>query len=142
MKKEEDKDLEAILPEVTKTMKSVLNGEDFNTYEKTITNVTKKAITALESIIDDETLKLDPEQMVRSVQVLTKAKIDIIEAKRKLLETCVKGEVMIKALEQPKDKNESSVLLDYLEKNKLDTEIDKTGTTPSSIFESIAEKQE
>ena len=79
--------------------------------------------------------------MVAAVKTLTKAKTDIIESKRKLFDTCIKGEVMIKALEQkPKDDKTPSALLDYLQRNNLDTSLDKTGTAPTSIFESIAEE--
>ena len=134
-------ELQSILPDVH-TMLHALENKDFNDYESKLTKVTEKAIGTLESLIDDQTLRLDPEQTVRSVQVLTKAKTDIIEAKRRLIDTCIKGEVMIKALEQPKGGNESSVLLEYLEKNNLNTDLDKKGTSPSSIFESIAKQQE
>ena len=133
-------ELQSILPDVRSMMHSLDNGE-FSNYEKKLTQATDKAIAALEDIIDDGTLKLDPEQTVRAVQVLTKSKVDIIEARRKLLDTCIKGEVLIKSLDLDKDKGKDkipSALLDYLERNGLNSDLDNTGTTPSSsIFEDI-----
>lgn len=129
-----------MMPDVRNMMKALDSGE-FSEYEKKLCNATNKAIDALEEIIDDNTLKLDPEQTVRAVQVLTKSRIDLLDARRKLAETCIKGEVLIKSLEQPKDQS-SSVLLEYLQKNGLDENLDRTGTSPSSIFQSIAENEE
>ena len=133
-------DLQSMMPDVRNMMKALDSGE-FSEYEKKLYNATNKAIDALEEIIDDNTLKLDPEQTVRAVQVLTKSRIDLLDARRKLAETCIKGEVLIKSLEQPKDQS-SSVLLEYLQKNGLDENLDRTGTSPSSIFQSIAENEE
>lgn len=135
-------ELQSILPDLHNMMKAIDNGE-FSNYEKKLGQATDKAIEALEEIIDDGTLKLDPEQTVRAVQVLTKSKVDIIEAKRKLVDTCIKGEVLIKSLDQPKDTKTPSVLLDYLEKNGLDKKLDSTGTAPvaNSIFQDIANEQ-
>ena len=133
-------ELQSMMPDVRNMMKALDSGE-FSEYEKKLCNATNKAIDALEEIIDDNTLKLDPEQTVRAVQVLTKSRIDLLDARRKLAETCIKGEVLIKSLEQPKDQS-SSVLLEYLQKNGLDENLDRTGTSPSSIFQSIAENEE
>ena len=134
-------ELQSILPDLHNMMKALDNG-DFSNYEKKLSQATDKAIEALEDIIDDGTLKLDPEQTVRAVQVLTKSKVDIIEAKRKLVDTCIKGEVLIKSLDQEKGKEGKtpSVLLDYLERNGLDKKLDSTGTAPTtnSIFQDIA----
>ena len=138
-----NKELSTILPDVKKVLDD-LNNNDFKNYEDKLSHATDKAIQVLENIIDDGTLGLDPEQTVKAVQVMTKAKVDILESKRRLIETCVKGEVMIKALNQPKEnKNESSVLLEYLQKNNLNPALDETGTSPksSSIFEAIAQNQ-
>lgn len=141
----DNKELESILPSVH-TMLGALNNKDFNDYEKTLDDATKKSIGELKRIIDDGTLALDPEQLVSAVKVLTNAKKDILESKRKLYDTCIRGEVMIKALEQNDNKGkgkDSSVLLDYLEKNNLNTNLDKIGTAPStSIFETIANDEE
>jgi hypothetical protein len=118
-----------------------MESKEFTDYESKLDDATTNAINALNGIITDGTLAMDPEQMVAAVKVLTKAKTDIIESKRKLLDTCIRGEVMIKALEQDKnkDKDNNSVLLEYLQKNNLNTDADKTGTNPTtSIFESIA----
>jgi len=137
-------ELQSILPDLHNMMKAIDNGE-FSNYEKKLGQATDKAIEALEEIIDDGTLKLDPEQTVRAVQVLTKSKVDIIEAKRKLVDTCIKGEVLIKSLDQEKGKDNKtpSALLDYLEKNGLNKNLDNTGTTPTatSIFQAIADEQ-
>ena len=128
-------ELESMLPDVRGMMKALDNGK-FSDYEDRLTKAADKAISALESIMDDGTLTLDPEQTVRAVQVLTKAKMDILDARRKLMDTCIKGEVLIKSLEQPKDTN-SSVLLDYLQKNGLNEGVDSSGTSPSSVFQSM-----
>lgn len=134
-------ELESILPDVKGILTKLMDSKEFSDYENKLDNATTNAINALNGIITDGTLAMDPEQMVAAVKVLTKAKTDIIESKRRLLDTCIRGEVMIKALEQPKDnKGANSVLLEYLEKNNMNTEIDKTGTNPvKSVFESIAE---
>lgn len=133
-------ELESMLPDIHNVLHKMMSSKDFTDYEDKLDKATSKAITALEGIIDDGSLALDPEQMVAAVKTLTKAKTDIIESKRRLFDTCIKGEVMIKALEKPKDDKTPSALLDYLQKNNLDTSLDKTGTTPTSIFESIADE--
>lgn len=138
-----NKELESMLPDV-RTMLHALDDKNFTDYEKKLEEATGKAIDALSGIIEDGTLALDPEQLVAAVKVLTNAKKDIIESRRKLMETCVRGEVMIRALEQQPDKGKdnSSVLLEYLERAGLNTAIDKTGTNPgtkASIFESISQ---
>ncbi len=136
----DNKELESILPSVH-TMLDALNDQDFKDYESKLGKATGKAINALEEIIDNQTLAMDPEQLVRAVQVLTKAKSDILESKRRLYDTCIKGEVMIKALEQDKnkDKKESSVLLEYLEKSGLKNQIE-TSNNSASVFEDIAKE--
>jgi len=141
-----NKELESVLPDVRNILHKMMDSGNFSDYENTLDDVTNKAIGELKRIIEDQSLALDPEQMVAAVKVLTKAKIDIIESKRKLLDTCIKGEVMIKALEQPKDnKNENSALFEYLERAGLNPTVDKTGTNPgttASIFESIQNNEE
>lgn len=136
----DNKELESILPSVH-TMLDALNDQDFKDYESKLGKATGKAINALEEIIDNQTLAMDPEQLVRAVQVLTKAKSDILESKRRLYDTCIKGEVMIKALEQDKnkDKKESSVLLEYLEKSGLKNQIESSNNS-ASVFENIAKE--
>lgn len=136
----DNKELESILPSVH-TMLNALNDQDFKDYESKLGKATGKAINALEEIIDNQTLAMDPEQLVRAVQVLTKAKSDILESKRRLYDTCIKGEVMIKALEQDKskDKKESSVLLEYLEKSGLKNQIESSNGS-ASVFENIAKE--
>ena len=136
----DNKELESILPSVH-TMLDALNDQDFKDYESKLGKATGKAINALEEIIDNQTLAMDPEQLVRAVQVLTKAKSDILESKRRLYDTCIKGEVMIKALEQDKnkDKKESSVLLNYLNKAGLNNQTEASNAT-SSVFEDIAKE--
>ena len=136
----DNKELESILPSVH-TMLDALNDQDFKDYESKLGKATGKAINALEDIIDNQTLAMDPEQLVRAVQVLTKAKSDILESKRRLYDTCIKGEVMIKALEQDKnkDKKDSSVLLEYLEKSGLKNQIESSNNS-ASVFENIAKE--
>ena len=134
-------ELKDVLPVVSNILKDVINSKEIHTYEDNLNDATEKAIGALKDIIEDGTLKLDPEQLVNAVKTLTKAKTDMIESKRKLIDTYMRGEVMIKALEQDKNgkgNNANSVLLEYLEKNGLNKDIDKTGTNASaSVFESI-----
>ena len=136
----DNKELESILPSVH-TMLDALNDQDFKDYESKLGKATGKAINALEEIIDNQTLAMDPEQLVRAVQVLTKAKSDVLESKRRLYDTCIKGEVMIKALEQDKnkDKKDSSVLLEYLEKSGLKNQIESSNSS-ASVFENIAKE--
>lgn len=136
----DNKELESILPSVH-TMLDTLNDQDFKDYESKLGKATGKAIKALEEIIDNQTLAMDPEQLVAAVKVLTKAKSDILESKRRLYDTCIRGEVMIKALEQNDNKGkgkDSSALLEYLEKNNLNTKLNEKGTAPTSVFETIA----
>ena len=124
-------DLRAKLPDFKKELE-LFASESFTEYEEKLNKVTAKAMNALETIIDDGTLALDPEQLVNSVKVLTKAKTDIYEVRRKLFETVVKGEVMMKALEpaEKKDKG-SSVLEDYFKKTAIDVK------ASSSVFAQI-----
>ena len=120
----------------------LVNGKNLvKDYESKLGKATGKAINALEEIIDNQTLAMDPEQLVRAVQVLTKAKSDVLESKRRLYDTCIKGEVMIKALEQDKnkDKKDSSVLLEYLEKSGLKNQIESSNSS-ASVFENIAKE--
>lgn len=131
-----NKDLEEALPELRSLARSLNDGE-YADYEKRLSKATKKAMDALEAIIDDGTLQMDPEQTVKAVEVLTKSKMALVEAKRKLMETCVKGEVMLKALNDGKDKDDGqSALLEYLKKSGLDASLDSTGG--QSAFERIA----
>lgn len=136
----DNKELESILPSVH-TMLDALNDQDFKDYELKLGKATGKAINALEEIIDNQTLAMDPEQLVNAVKVLTKAKSDILESKRRLYDTCIKGEVMIKALEQDKtkDKKESDVLLEYLKKSGINNQIDGPNNS-ASVFEDIAKE--
>jgi hypothetical protein len=136
--------LSEILP-MLREQYDFINSTSVKEYEDKLSKVTNGVLNALEGIIEDGSLALDPEQLVRAVQVLTKSKADITESKRKLIETLLRGEVMIKALEQPKDngKGADSVLLEYLKNNNLNTDIDKTGTNPAtSIFETINQTNE
>ncbi len=109
--------LSEVLPNVREQF-AALTSTSFIDYEEKLGKATAKAIDALQSIIDDGTLQMDPEQMVAAVKTLTKAKTDIVDSKRKLLETLVKGEVMMKALEPPKESGNSSVLEDYLARQR------------------------
>ena len=113
----DNQELSKILPNIRKEFE-VLSSTSFVEYESRIEKVTNKAVDSLEEIIDDKTLALDPEQLVKAVEVLTKAKIGMFDAKRKLLETLLKGEIMIKALDTPKDVGNSSVLEEYIAKQK------------------------
>ena len=139
--------MESILPSLKKLAESIDSG-NVSQYEKDIEETAQKAIDMLSEMIDEEIFKMDPEQAVVAVKVLTKARIDVFESRRKLAETIIKGEAMMKALElQEKEKNGkgNSALLDYLEKNGLNTSLDNNGTAPgssASIFETIAGNEE
>ena len=139
--------MESILPSLKKLAESIDSG-NVSQYEKDIEETAQKAIDMLSEMIDEEIFKMDPEQAVAAVKVLTKARIDVFESRRKLAETIIKGEAMMKALElQEKEKNGkgNSALLDYLEKNGLNTSLDNNGTAPgssASIFETIAGNEE
>ena len=139
--------MESILPSLKKLAESIDSG-NVSQYEKDIEETAQKAVDMLSEMIDEEIFKMDPEQAVAAVKVLTKARIDVFESRRKLVETIIKGEAMMKALElQEKEKNGkgNSALLDYLEKNGLNTSLDNNGTAPgssASIFETIAGNEE
>ena len=113
----DNEELSKIIPTIKKEF-DVLSSMSFQEYEDRIENVTNDALNSLQQVIVDGTLEQDPEQLVRAVEVLTKAKTNLFDAKRKLLETLIKGEVMIKALEPPKSANNSSVLEDYMARQK------------------------
>lgn len=112
---ENDK-LKSILPDIRKEF-DILQSNSFVEYEDKLTKATGKAIDALQSIISDGTLAMDPEQLVRAVDVLAKAKTGIVDSKRRLLETLIKGEVMMKALEPPKQSG-GNVLDEYIARQK------------------------
>lgn len=131
--KENNETLRNILPDIKKEF-DILSSTSFQEYEDKLGKATSKAVDALQDIIDDGTLALDPEQLVRAVDTLTKAKVNIVDSKRKLLETLIKGEVMMKALDPPKKETEtSSVLDDYLKRQQ---NIEMTSNV-NSIFADI-----
>lgn len=125
------KTMEKMLPEFKKEL-DYLNSDSFRDYEKKLSDVTTSALDSLDEIIKDDTLKMDPEQLVNAVRVMTTARKDIMESKRRLLETVIKGEVMMRAVDTDKDRNNNgeSLLLDYMKKN-----IENNST--SSIFQQI-----
>lgn len=130
------KTMEKMLPEFKKEL-DYLNSDSFRDYEKKLSDVTTSALDSLDDIIKDETLKMDPEQLVNAVRVMTTARKDIMESKRRLLETVIKGEVMMRAVDTDKDKdknNNGSLLLDYMKKN-----IENKAN--SSIFQQIEENE-
>ena len=105
-------------------------------YEEKLSKVTGESLSELERIISDGTLALDPEQLVNAVKVLTAAKKDITESKRKLLETLLRGEIMMKAIDAPKnqkDEGKTNALIDYMKRQNLD----KPQATSTSIFEQV-----
>ena len=132
--KEDNQQLAKLLPEIRKGF-DILSSTSFQAFEDSLDKVTNKAIGNLESIIDDGSLALDPEQLVRAVDTLTRAKIGIADSRRKMLETLIKGEVMMKALEPPKDdKNKNSVLDEYFSKQQKKV---STVAGVNSVFEDI-----
>ena len=130
----ENENLSKILPNIQKEF-DILSSKSFEDYEEKLRKATTKAILALQGIIDDGSLALDPEQLVQAVKTLTKANVDIVDSKRRLMDTLIKGEVMLKALEPPKDVGNSSVLTEYLERQKKL----QIGANANSIFNEISE---
>ena len=127
------REMSSRLPDFKKEL-DALNSDSFQEYEKKLNDATNNAIDALNDIIDDGTLKMDPEQLVKAVETLTKARKDISEQKRKLIETIIRGEVMMKALEPKKDAG-TSLLEDYLKKEAVD------GTAKEcSIFQQVSKE--
>ena len=128
----DNNELAAILPDLRKEL-NVFNSAHFKNYEELLTKATAKSISELERIIDDGSLALDPEQLVGAVKVLTRAQMDVMDSKRKLFETVVKGEVMMKAIEPPKKDENTSALADYIKAMNLPPDaIQKTAQ--NSIF--------
>lgn len=127
--------LSEILP-MLREQYDFINSKSVKDYEDKLTEVTNKALASLEGIIDDGSLALDPEQLVAAVKVLTKSKADITESKRRLIETLLRGEVMIKALEPKKNDNgdKNDALLEYLHRQGIDK---KTNSNSASIFQDI-----
>ncbi|MBR6401834.1 MAG: hypothetical protein IKS48_00455 [Eubacterium sp.] len=127
--------LSEILP-MLREQYDFINSKSVKDYEDKLTKVTNKALASLEGIIDDGSLALDPEQLVAAVKVLTKSKADITESKRRLIETLLRGEVMIKALEPKKNDNgdKNDALLEYLHRQGID---EKTNSNSASIFQDI-----
>ena len=114
-----------------------INSKSVKDYEDKLAKTTDKALDELYRILDDGSLALDPEQLVAAVKTLSKAKSDVNESKRKLIETLLRGEVMIKALEPKKGKSEdNSALLEYLEKQGV---ADKVINGTTSIFQQVNE---
>lgn len=127
--------MERMLPEFKKEL-DYLNSESFTKYEEKLSKVTVSALDALNEIIEDDTLKMDPEQLVSAVRVMTTARKDILESKRRLLETVIRGEVMLKAVEpKGKEGGGDSLLLDYMKKNI-------ENNSKSSIFQQIEQDEE
>lgn len=125
--------LSEILP-MLREQYDFINSTSVKEYEDKLSKVTNKALSSLENAIDDGTLALDPEQLVAAVKVLTKSKADITESKRRLIETLLRGEVMIKALEPKKSDNTNNVLAEYLEKQGISENVNGGNT---SIFQQV-----
>lgn len=125
--------LSEILP-MLREQYDFINSTSVREYEDKLSKVTNKALSSLENAIDDGSLALDPEQLVAAVKVLTKSKADITESKRRLIETLLRGEVMIKALEPKKNDNSNNVLADYLERQGIPESVSKGNT---SIFQQV-----
>jgi len=125
--------LSEILP-MLREQYDFINSTSVKEYEDKLSKVTNKALSSLENAIDDGTLALDPEQLVAAVKVLTKSKADITESKRRLIETLLRGEVMIKALEPKKNDNTNNVLAEYLERQGISENVNSGNT---SIFQQV-----
>lgn len=127
--------LKDMLPDLAKQLQ-IISDDDNRAFETKLQKAANKAIAELERIIDDESLALDPEQLVKATQVLTKGLIDIRDSRRRLIETIVKCQVMVKAIEPPKGGNtDTNLLQDYLKANAL-TQNDASG---GSVFAQIAD---
>lgn len=134
--RENNDELSKMLPELRKAFE-IFNSESFVDFENKLDKTLNKSICSLHEIIEDGTLAMDPEQLVKATDVLGKTKINLMDSKRKLLETLLKGEMMVKALEPPKKESGNSVLEDYFEKNKQIA----SDATVSSIFSDIAKSE-
>lgn len=131
---ETTKEMSERLPDFKKEL-DALRSDSFMKYESKLNEATDIAIDALNEIIEDGTLKMDPEQLVKAVEVLTKARKDISEQKRKLIETIIRGEVMMKALEPKKDAG-TTLLEDYLKKEAV-----SSSAKECSIFQQIDKEE-
>ena len=115
--KESNQELAELLPDIKKAF-DIMSSKSFEEYEKKLDKTTQGAMDALQSILDDGTLQLDPEQLVKAVDVLSKAKMSVIDSRRRLLETMIKGQVMMKALEPPKNSKSNNALDEFLSKQR------------------------
>ncbi len=116
-----------------------INSSSVRAYEDKLAKTTDKALNELERIIDDQTLALDPEQLINAVKVLTTSRKDLAESKRRLIDTLLRGEVMIKSIEGPKKTNEDNVLIEYLKSKGVDT---NTNAGVTSIFQQVNNLEE
>ena len=107
------KELERRLPDFKEEL-DYLKSKNFTDFEDKLSEATNKAMDTLCDMIDNGTLALDPEQAINAVKVLATARKDLMESRRKLLETVIRGEVMMKALEPPSGKKELSPLQEYM----------------------------
>lgn len=117
-----------ILPKI-KNQLDILNSTSFAEYEKRLEEVSAKAINELENQIANGAFVGNEDELVKAVDVLSKARIQVFETKRKLLETLMKSEIMNKAIEETVNIERKSVFDDYEEKIKNDKN--------SSIFQKL-----
>lgn len=111
-----------------------INSSSVKEYEEKLSKTTDKALGELSRIIEDGSLALDPEQLIAAVKVLSKAKSDISENKRRLIETLLRGEIMVKALEPKKGNNDNSALLEYMKRQGINDNVDNGN---NSIFQQV-----
>ena len=129
--------LQNLLPDLAKQLQ-IISDDANRAFEDKLQHTANKALDELDTIINNGDLALDPEQLVKATQVLTKGIIDIRDSRRRLIETIVKCQVMAKAVESPKDKDNDNLLQEYLKANAL-TSPDVSG---GSVFAQIAEEDE
>lgn len=74
----------------------------------------EKAVKMLTDLIDSDQLSLDLEQAVAGFKAMTEAQARLLDSKRKLAETMLKGALMVEALKPPKETKTVSLLDNYV----------------------------
>lgn len=81
------------IPDLIKEL-TVMTNESMTEYEERINRCLDKTSKAFEAMVDTGVLATDPQTMVEAMKVLTKAKIDIADNKRRIIDTAMRGFAM------------------------------------------------
>jgi len=133
-----DRQIFETLPALQKEIDQFQN-ESFSVYTKKLDEATNKALQSLTEIIEDGTLSLDPEQLVAAVKVLTTAKREISDSKRRLIETAIRGQAMMMALDDKGGDKKESLLDKYIDSTISDKDGDGE---ENSMFPPIDDKEQ